>query len=72
MDEAKHAQDAEKRAMERRLAENPFDTEAQAKIEEIIRQENVHRNFETAMEVGRDIFARFLGELSISPVPRST
>eukprot|EP01052_Picozoa_sp_SAG31_P047320 SAG31_NODE_9424_length_1278_cov_3.614928_1_plen_351_part_00 len=51
MDAAKHAQDAEKRAMEKRLAANPFDTEAQAKIEDIIRQENVHRNFETAMEV---------------------
>ena len=42
--------DQEKAEFMRRVAANPFDAEAQGKIEEIIREENVAANYENAME----------------------
>ena len=40
-----------------RLNQNPFDVAAQAKIEEIIREENVEQNREAAMEHNPEAFA---------------
>lgn len=41
-----------------RLNDNPFDPEAQAKIAEAIRQENVQRNYQLAMEHVPEAFSR--------------
>ncbi|KAJ2865448.1 DNA damage-inducible protein 1 [Coemansia aciculifera] len=55
-DEQKNGQDERDREMER-LNANPFDIESQRKIEEMIRQENVMRNMETALELNPESFA---------------
>ena len=49
-DAKKRARDMEMLEFQRRVEANPFDTEAQAKIEEIIRENNVNANWEAAME----------------------
>lgn len=55
-DRQKRLRDAEKLEFMRRVAANPFDAEAQAKIEEIIREENVAANYENAMEHNPEVF----------------
>ncbi|KAJ2476983.1 DNA damage-inducible protein 1, partial [Coemansia sp. RSA 2052] len=55
-EEQQHGQDERDREMER-LNANPFDIESQRKIEEMIRQENVLRNMETALELNPESFA---------------
>ncbi|KAJ2360045.1 DNA damage-inducible protein 1, partial [Coemansia sp. RSA 2611] len=54
--EQRDGQDEREREMER-LNANPFDIESQRKIEEMIRQENVMRNMETALELNPESFA---------------
>ncbi|KAJ2879572.1 DNA damage-inducible protein 1, partial [Coemansia aciculifera] len=54
--EQQHGQQERDREMER-LNANPFDIESQRKIEEMIRQENVMRNMETALELNPESFA---------------
>ncbi|KAJ2733528.1 DNA damage-inducible protein 1 [Coemansia sp. BCRC 34962] len=54
--EQRNGQDERDREMER-LNANPFDIESQRKIEEMIRQENVMRNMETALELNPESFA---------------
>ncbi|KAJ2742129.1 DNA damage-inducible protein 1 [Coemansia sp. BCRC 34301] len=54
--EQQSGQDERDREMER-LNANPFDIESQRKIEEMIRQENVLRNMETALELNPESFA---------------
>jgi DNA damage-inducible protein 1 len=46
----------ERNRMLARLQANPLDAEAQAKIQEIIRHENVMQNLETAMEHNPESF----------------
>jgi DNA damage-inducible protein 1 len=55
-DRRKRERDAEKMEFMRRVAANPFDAEAQSKIEEIIREENVAANYEAAMEHNPEVF----------------
>jgi DNA damage-inducible protein 1 len=55
-DRRKRERDAEKMEFMRRVAANPFDAEAQTKIEEIIREENVAANYEAAMEHNPEVF----------------
>ncbi|KAJ2060367.1 DNA damage-inducible protein 1, partial [Coemansia sp. S155-1] len=55
-DEQRNGQDERDREMER-LNANPFDIDSQRKIEEMIRQENVMRNMETALELNPESFA---------------
>ncbi|KAJ2808746.1 DNA damage-inducible protein 1, partial [Coemansia furcata] len=55
-EEQRNGQDERDREMER-LNANPFDIESQRKIEEMIRQENVMRNMETALELNPESFA---------------
>jgi len=50
MTRAKREADAEKERMIARLNDDPFDVEAQTKIEEMIREENVMRNYDDAVE----------------------
>jgi DNA damage-inducible protein 1 len=55
-DARKREREAEKMEFMRRVQANPFDAEAQAKIEEIIREENVAANHEHAMEHNPEVF----------------
>eukprot|EP01045_Picozoa_sp_COSAG04_P008186 COSAG04_NODE_449_length_14207_cov_16.131840_5_plen_400_part_00 len=55
-DAKKRARDMEMLEFQRRVEANPFDTEAQAKIEEIIRENNVNANWEAAMENNPEVF----------------
>lgn len=48
----------ERQRMINRLNEDPFDVEAQAKIEEMIRQERVMENLQNAMEHNPEVFGR--------------
>eukprot|EP00124_Ichthyophonus_hoferi_P002354 Ihof_evm8s156 gene=Ihof_evmTU8s156 len=56
MNDNKRAADDERRELYRRVAADPFDVEAQKKIEEIIRQENVSNNMMQAMEHNPEAF----------------
>ena len=55
-DRIKKERESEKNEFMRRAQANPFDAEAQAKIEEIIREENVAANHEHAMEHNPEVF----------------
>lgn len=46
----------ERMELQRRIEENPFDEEANKKIEEIIRQENVQNNFRMAQDYNPELF----------------
>eukprot|EP00123_Amoebidium_parasiticum_P011303 comp20635_c0_seq1/m.26710 comp20635_c0_seq1/g.26710 ORF comp20635_c0_seq1/g.26710 comp20635_c0_seq1/m.26710 type:complete len:397 (-) comp20635_c0_seq1:204-1394(-) len=52
----KEATERERNELYRRLAENPFDVDAQRKIEDMIRQENVSQNMMQAMEHNPEAF----------------
>ena len=58
MDKARRANETRRQMAIQRLNANPFDVEAQREIEEAIRQENVERNLEMAMEYSPEAFAR--------------
>ena len=55
-DKAKRERDAERQQWLQRLEQNPFDYEAQSKMEEMVRQQNVEQNYEAAMEHNPEVF----------------
>ena len=60
MQMARYMQKREENLDIQRLNANPFDAEAQQRIEERIRQENISQNYRTAMEHHPESFARVL------------
>ena len=57
LEEQRRERQDQERARIRLLAADPFDREAQAKIAEEIRMENVNQNMQTAMEYSPEAFA---------------
>ena len=55
-DTTRRERDAERQQWLQRLEQNPFDVEAQAKMEEMVRQQNVEQNYEAAMEHNPEVF----------------
>mmetsp|Transcript_17259 Transcript_17259/g.20750 ORF Transcript_17259/g.20750 Transcript_17259/m.20750 type:complete len:403 (-) Transcript_17259:252-1460(-) len=58
INQVQRKRDAEERALQMKLAQNPMDMEAQRKLMEIIEQKNINDNYEQAMEFTPESFGR--------------